>query len=578
MLRFEGYRGSSLLMVAAAAAGLAAVVPAFALGGHTLGVAPLPASDTGLRLLQQRGLDTLTGIMLMLAIATATVCTITLIAMSVSRAAARRPEFAVRRAVGATRRQLVSGGLVEGGVVALPAAAVGLTASLIVMRVALAAWPGPIGTPALRSAALAGLGITVVLMLGVMLPTFTAGRMYAAVAPSRIPPGLMVAGLQLGISFAVLLAAGQIGRHAALLVGEGRGEVHGNGQILQIDTSAGPAERSRRLAALIRASGLADLLEVTSVSSPGALEGLGSVDIAITDCGRCYLGGIATPQRAVSVALSFVSPDTFRALSAPLIEGRLIADTDDWKAPRVALVNRALANAHFQDGHAVGRHMQIGQGSNTWFEVVGVVEDRTPLALGGALQPPYTVYASVLQFPPTTVDLLVRPRAGHPLPEASLRAALTSVGTVGHVTAEATWWVQQASPLRWFANALWIGGAMVLILAILGTGAVMYQWVAALMPELAVRRAVGARRRDVLIQVLSRAVVVAIAGAVLGLVLSDLTSAPLAALAAGAPSIDVAAASRIALMLIAAALVAAFLPAWRAARTDPATLAATLAA
>ena len=102
-------------------------------------------------------------------------------------------------------------------------------------------------------------------------------------------------------------------------------------------------------------------------------------------------------------------------------------------------------------------------------------------------------------------------------------------------------------------------------------------WVAALMPELAMRRAVGARRRDVIIHVLSRAAIVAAAGVALGLVLNDLTSGPLAALVPGVPDIDVATDSRLALVLVTAALVGALLPAWRASRRNPAALAALLA-
>jgi putative ABC transport system permease protein len=225
----------------------------------------------------------------------------------------------------------------------------------------------------------------------------------------------------------------------------------------------------------------------------------------------------------------------------------------------------------------VGRRIQVGQGSNNSFEVVGVVEDTKPVALGGALQPPYAVYASVLQFPPGTVDLLVRPRAGQAIPEPRLLAALNPVGTVTRVMTEEKWWAGKAAPLRWFANALWIGGAMTLIMAIFGTGAAMHLWVAALMPELAMRRAVGARRRDVMIHVLSRAAIVGVAGVAVGLVLNDLTSAPLAALVPGVPAIDVAAGSRLGLVLLGAALAGALLPAWRASRSDPAVLAALLA-
>src|SRR6266487_289358 len=140
----RAYRGSALLLIAAAAAGLAAAVPALTIGRGALQLEPLPAADVGLGLsdlaaspaaLQRYGLDTLSGIMLMLAVATAVVCIFTLLALSVSRSSARRSELAVRRAVGASRRHLALGAAAEGGVIALAAVALGVTAGLIAIRV-----------------------------------------------------------------------------------------------------------------------------------------------------------------------------------------------------------------------------------------------------------------------------------------------------------------------------------------------------------------------------------------------------------------------------------------------------------
>ncbi len=444
---------------------------------------------------------------------------------------------------------------------AVAAATLGIAASLITIRSALAAWPGTTVLPGAFAAVMATLVAASVLVLGVALPALGAGRMPTPVPPTAVPPSLFVAGLQLAISFAVLLAATQIGSHARLLVRTDKDGPLGNGQVLQLDTTGSPAERARHLSDLIRQTGF------MSITSPGALEGLGTVDVAITDCGRCTLGGIATPQRPVAVAFSVVSPDTFRAMNIHLVEGREITAHDDWTGPRAVVVNHALASAHFENGRAVGRHIQIGEGPNSWFEVVGVVEDTQPVALGGALEPTYAVYGSVLQLPPTTVDVLVRP---------PLAAPLKQLGTVRRVVSEEQWWTEQATPLRWFANALWIGGALVLVLAILGTGAATHLWVAALMPELAMRRAVGARRRDVLIHVLARAAVVALAGVGFGFVLSDLTSTPLASLDPGVSGNDLAAIMRLALVLVVAALTGAAIPAWRASRAQPATLAALL--
>ena len=579
------YWGSALMLIATAAAGLGAVVPALMIHRATLRLAPLPTADLSVAFsklaaspadVQNYAVGTLSGVLLMLAVGAAVVCTLTLVVLCVSRSSARRAEFALRRAVGASRRQLVSGVLVEGGVMAIAAATLGTAASLIVIRGALAAWPGTVGTPTASTALLVALAASAILLIGAALPMFSVGRMPVPVPPSAVPPGLTVAGLQLAISFAVLLAATQIGGHARGLIGDGGVAARGSGQILQLDTAGTPAERARRLAELIRQSGLAGFLDVTSVTSPGALEGLGTIDVAITDCGRCSQGGIATPQRAVPVSFNVVSPDTFRAMNVRLIEGRSIAAVDRWTAPRAVVVNHALASGHFQDSRAVGRLIQIGQGPSSWFKVVGVVEDTQPVALGGALEPPYAVYGSVLQLPPSTVDVLVRPRAGLPFPDGWLRTALKRVGTVSRVVTEEQWRADEAAPLRWFATALWIGGALILVLAIFGTGTATHLWVAALMPELAMRRAVGARRREVLLHVLSRAVVVATVAVALGLVLNDLTSGPLGSLIPGVPGIDVTASTRLALVLVVAALAGALIPAWRASRAQPAALAALL--
>jgi hypothetical protein len=561
-------------MIAAAAAGLTAVASVLMIG--RLRLAPLTTSDVGITFsrlaaspadVQAYALERLSGILLMLAAGAAVVCGLTLLSVCVSRASARRAERDLRRAVGASRRRLVLDGVVEGGVMAVAAATVGIAASLITIRSALAAWPGTTVAPGAFAAVIVILVTSAVLVLGVTLPALSAGRMPTPAPPSRVPPSLTVAGLQLAISFAVLLAATQIGSHARLLVGADNDGPLTNGQILQLDTTGSPAERAQHLSDLIHRSRLAGVLEVASVTSPGALEGLGTVDVAITDCGRCTEGGIATPQRAALVAFSVVSPDTFRAMNIRLVEGRSIVAGDDWTAPRTVVVNHALASAHFENGRAVGRHIQIGDGPNSWFEVVGVVEDTQPIALGGALEPPYAVYGSVLQFPPTTVDVLVRP----PLP-----AGLTQGATIRRVVPEAQWWAEQAAPLRWFAKALWIGGGLILVLAVFGTGAATHLWVAALMPELAVRRAIGARRRDVLVHVLARVAVVGTAGVGFGFVLSDLTSTPLASLVPGVSGVGLAASMRLGLVLLVAALVGAGIPAWRASRAQPATLAALL--
>jgi putative ABC transport system permease protein len=380
-----------------------------------------------------------------------------------------------------------------------------------------------------------------------------------------VPLGLVVAAVQLGISFSVLLGAQQLSSKAHQLGGAPR--QGGQAQVFDLKMASTPAERSQQIERLIRQSRVADLFDLTSASSR-ALAGLGTVDLAITECGRCSQGGIATPLRAVPVAISSVSPDTFRAMNVQLNQGRLLRTTDDWSAPRAVVINRSLARDHFESGNALGRRLQLGEGPKNSFVVVGMVEDTQPLALGGALQPSYVVYASVLQLPPSTAELLVRRHDGEP--------SLNTVGMVRSLGSEADHWARYAAPLNWFARALSLGGGLILILATLGTGICMYQWVTAAMLELAIRRAVGARRRHIVFYVVWRVVAVAAAGVGLGLMLNDVTSLPLAAITSGlpAPASDVA--LQMGLLILGAALTGACIPAWRVAHLDPAGLMARL--
>jgi putative ABC transport system permease protein len=263
-----------------------------------------------------------------------------------------------------------------------------------------------------------------------------------------------------------------------------------------------------------------------------------------------------------------------------VLRGRGIADGDAWRAPRVAVVNQAMASAHFEYGVAVGRTIQVGRGSGSgWFTVVGVVEDSKPTALGGAFQPPYAVYVSALQLPPSASELLVRPRAGGAdvaAAERTVRASLGGAGTVIGRVGESERLDVEAAPVAWFGWLIRLEGFGVLAIAMLGMFAVMQIWVRALAPELAVRRAVGARRLHIVSYVLVRAVAVALAGVGIGLWIGQLTSGGLASAIPGLPPRDLSLVLGPAIALAAAALAGALIPGARAARAAPAPMVAGL--
>jgi hypothetical protein len=291
------------------------------------------------------------------------------------------------------------------------------------------------------------------------------------------------------------------------------------------------------------------------------------VDIVTTDCGKC---GMFT-WKSVLATHYLVSADTFRTLGQPLVTGRPLADADAWGARLVAVVNRSLARDNFQYGEAVGRLIFVSRATAAWYKVVGVVEDQPRTGFGAGLEPPYAVYLSVLQHPARSVDLVVRAPTDSTTLAAVERGLHDTLGGRARFTrtSAAGFAAREAAPTRWLGDLFGLEGWVMLGIATLGTFAAMRLWVLSLRFELAVRRAVGARRRDILRFVLWRALGVALGGVAFALWAGLIAWEQLAAVFAGLPPWDPQAALRIAPLLIGAALAGALPPAWQAAHAAP---------
>jgi putative ABC transport system permease protein len=514
-------------------------------------------------------------LLLLVASGVGIVAAITIIAVAAARTSARAQELVMRRAVGASRRLLLAAALAEAAVVTAVALALGGTSGLAGSRIALARWPGPVTPGGVRMTAAVVAALMALLGLGLVWPVTGARRLTPLGGRRGMALELVLPALQLGVSLTVLAAAALLVRHAAHLAGSERVS-QGNGELFAVKVAtARPAERSASYAALLRT--LHGGLETRSASltSPGALVGSGTGDGVLTDCGQCFWGGIYVPFRLPYATHYLVSADTFRMLQLPVVAGRALTDTDDWNAPRVAVISRSLAADDFQEGQAVGRHIQIGHAPATWYTVIGVVADQLPAAFGGGLQSPYAVYLSVLQHPARAVDLLVRAPGASRYTAAEVRHALTTtLGpgiTVAHQT-EAQRVAREAAPIRWFGDLFGVEGWVLLAIATLGTFVVMWLWVGSVSHDLALRRAVGARRRAVIGYVLARAAAVAVGGVAVGLWCGMTLWGALTTSLAGLPPWEPGVLLRYSVLLSLAAVAGALLPAWRVARTAPAVL------
>jgi hypothetical protein len=491
-----------------------------------------------------------------------------------ARASERVAEITLRRAVGATRRTLALAALLEGGAVASGALVAGGLAGLVLARLAAGAWPGGLApavdaVPSLVAAAIAASAV----LAGAMLALVFAPRRRLIDAAPR-PVSLLVPTLQLGLALVTLTASTLVTRHATDARREGGthapgGEIYSGGV-----AAADPAVRSARYAALLEALRTGAAYDTVSLTGDGAAIGLGTLSVVTTDCGLCPSGGIFVPWHAVAATHQVVSADTFQSLGIHLLAGRGITDADRWNAPRVAVVSRSLARRHFQNGDAIGRRLLFGDDPRTWHTVVGIVEDPRPIGLGGALLPPFAVYASVLQHPAPAVELMLRPRAGgsagRPL-EPEVTRLLDAAGGVTH-TSEASLLAAQLAPVAWFGRVFAAEGWAMLVAALIATLVQMRLWVVSLALELGLRRAVGAGAGQVLALVLGRAALVGVGGVTVGLVLGPVVWSALGTIVRGLPAWDAGVVTRFAVLLVATTLVGALVPAWRAVRTAPATL------
>jgi hypothetical protein len=410
------------------------------------------------------------------------------------------------------------------------------------------AWPGSRGPLDVLTACVVTAVFAVVAILGGLLPlVFARGRAPGTDdRPATVP--LFVPSVQFGIGLLGVIAGAQLGQALPSKMVEATPAPSG----LVVPLPQRDAGYEELLSTLRRDP----RLTLVSLASPGTRLGLGTVDFITTECGRCYDGGLPKPLHVVRAANHLATADTFRALEIAVVAGRGFTDADRRGAAPVAVVSRSLAERDFEGGRAVGRRVRVGP-PGSWYSVVGIVEDGRFAGLGANAQSPFRVYLSALQHPGAALELLVR---GEDLTSAfagqSERAMLE----------------RERATTRWFALVLNVVGAAGLFVGLLGMVAVMRTWVRGQIPDIAVRRMVGARRRHVLGRVALRALAIVGGGMAIAWWLEPLLSDVLRGVLAGVPIGGVSLVRLPLAVLLVATLLTALVPTWRAARAAPAML------
>ena len=271
--------------------------------------------------------------------------------------------------------------------------------------------------------------------------------------------------------------------------------------------------------------------------------------------------------RRMRVQASVVDTRYFETLRIPILAGRAFAATDTPESARVAIVNETFARRAWTDGEALGRTFEYG---GQRVAIVGIARDAR-YAYVDEPPTPY-VYRPVAQQWSNSQTLFVRAQGdGVPL-SAAVGAAVAgidpqlprpAVSTLAHETEVAV------LPQRVAAMVTGVLGVAGLLLASLGLYGLIAYAVHLRSREIGVRMALGARGSDVVRLMLSGGFRLAVAGVAVGLVGAALASRVIAAYLLNVSPFDPRAFAGASALFLAVVLLASWLPARRAASTDP---------
>ena len=274
---------------------------------------------------------------------------------------------------------------------------------------------------------------------------------------------------------------------------------------------------------------------------------------------------------------NLVSPEFFEATGTRVVRGEDFPRAAGAAMPPVVLVNEALARAQWPGMEALGRCMRFAA-DDECYRVIGVVETAMFREL---LEDPAPQFYLPLDNPPETVGgwfrtVVVKTAGGGGAREvvsAEIRNAVRQAFPGGRptITTMEQLLEPQYRPWRVGASLFTAFGVLALVVAALGIYSTIAYMVAQRTHEFGVRTALGAQTSDILRQVIGRSVRTVAIGVAVGIGLAIAGGRFVAALLYGIEPGDPAVMIGVAAALLAVAAGAAFWPAWRAARVDPAT-------
>jgi putative ABC transport system permease protein len=266
-----------------------------------------------------------------------------------------------------------------------------------------------------------------------------------------------------------------------------------------------------------------------------------------------------------------VSAGYLPAMGIPVIAGRNFRDGDTAESPTVALVSASFARRYWPGEDAVGKRLRFDDASeDSWITVVGVAGDSRQLGLHEDAPP--ILYMPYTQFTLPFTNLAVRSSAPAGTVATLVRGQLAAIdpelppGTVVTLDEVLDRSVEQPR----FRTMVLVGFAsLALVLAAVGVYGLIGFSVAQRTREIGIRVALGAQPRQVMIQVIREGLVLAVAGVAIGLVAALAASRAIDSFLFGIDPFDPATFGGVAVVLLAVAFLACYIPSRKALSVDP---------
>ncbi|MFB3825651.1 MAG: ABC transporter permease [Bryobacteraceae bacterium] len=498
-----------------------------------------------------------------------------------ARAYARRHEIAIRVAVGGSRAQLVRQFLAESAVLGALGAVVGLLLAMWAIR----------GLPALMlppngylhnefyldtrvMAATIALSALTVLLFGLAPAIATARadvnaalKRGAGATRRRVRTRDALVALQVALSLVLLTGAGMFVRAYLNAANADLGFQRRGVLTMEISPPPRPSgvmafydELLARVRGLPGVRGAAVALRTPLAGHGGGMSSL------------VVIPGYEQPaaEGKLDIRYTAVGTDYFRVLGTRLLHGRVFGDHDHSQAPPVAIINETMARRFWPGQDPVGRHFLLGEKDH---EIAGVVEDVRVNAIEESPQP--YMYVPVKQSSHGSLTLMVE-TPGDPLALVNpVRAAMAGVDDRARATEISTISLLLKARLhfnRSGATVVTALGLVGLLLAAVGLYGVMSYNVTERRVEIGVRMALGAQYREALGMVLRRGLLLAGIGCAAGFAGALAGARTLAGMLYKVDPLDWQVYGAAVAVLLGVAALASYIPARRAARTDPNTV------